>query len=232
MHFLTGLSFAHQPTTAYTWTESSLAAAAGRRLPAWVEISCVAVAAAPRFTIEYDGERVTRFDIDNIDMPEAVVARVPAERDVHFTAMPLPDIRALLLRWRPARWYMQLHQAVLPEDLDLDDGIPAPEVVFCNASEWAQIERRGPFAHPHTSWVITSRDEIRVQRGMEQVSTYRFDPLEKVAESTGAGDVLAGATLGALRRGVPIEGSVRFGAGVAALSLFDRSSEGFASWWV
>lgn len=231
MHFLTGIAFAHQPTTAYTWTEAILAAEADRRLPAWIAIDNVAVAAAPRFTIEYDGELLTRFDIDNIDMPDAVATRVPPERDVHFTAMPLPDIRTLLLRWRPARWSMQLHEAVLPEDLDLDETIPAPDVVFCNDSEWAQIERRGTFAHPSTSWVVTKRDEIRVQRGIQQTWSYRFDALGTVVESTGAGDVLTGATLGALRRGMPLDGAVRFGAGVAVLSLFDRSSEGLAAWW-
>lgn len=232
LHFLSGLAFAKQTATAYTWTDEKLVHMVTQdMLPPWLNVVNTPVADAPEFGITYEGEDVVSFTLKNLSMPPEVAHARVAAGHIHFCAMPLADVGKLLSAWRPLRWSMQLHGTMLSQipSWYWDQGPPG--LIFCNAAERGAAEELRWMQSPEITWVVTRRAGVEVFRGSQLHSEYTFTPADDVVDPTGAGDALAGATLGARLRGVPISAAVRFGTGVAALSLFDFASGSLNAWW-
>jgi hypothetical protein len=229
-HFLNGLAFAGVECEGVTWTSAEVARRARRRLPPWVGLTFEIVPRPPRFAIRYDGEDLDEFAIADIAMPQTLLATVGRRPELHCCAMPLGDVVALVERARPERWSLQLHSSVLPTGPELAALPLPPDLLYCNAFELDLLDGL-PRLMPATTVVVTARDRVRAVRGHDVVADFAFEPVDGVVDTTGAGDILAGAVHGALRRRVPIPLALRFGAGLAALTLADLSSDALTDWW-
>jgi hypothetical protein len=126
---------------------------------------------------------------------------------------------------------MQFHHSVMPDLRDLHQLEIPPTFAFCTSWEH-QFLVPAVAALPETTWIITERDRVVGMRDGAQIADFAFSSIDSPVDTTGAGDLLAGGVIGCLLRGVPLEHAIRFGAGVAALSLADRGSEIFGPWWV
>jgi hypothetical protein len=229
-HFLNGYALSGAECEALTWTSTDLAGRASDRLPDRITLAALRVPNPPRFEIRYEGERLTRFDISNLEMPEGFPDLVGHRETLHCTAMPLTDVIAILDKARPKTWSLQLHESVLPTTAEFDALPSRPSYIFCNTVEYLSFPADFR-ARPDITWVVTDRHRVRVLVADQLRSTYAFEPTDDVVDPTGAGDVFAGATLGATCQGVDIDFAVRFGVGAAAIVLSDWSSEAFAHWW-
>lgn len=229
-HFLNGLAFTCVPCTALTWTTPDVTEQALTALPPWISVESTSVPHAPVFEISYHGETLTNFDISNIEMPSSLTERLAPFDDMHLCAMPLEDALRILRTTRPKRWSIQFHTAVLPRVTDLERLSSPPDVAFCTTREFGRLYPVVS-AFPTATWIVTERDRVRAVRAGDTVAEFTFSPLDSPVDTTGAGDLLAGAIIGCIRRGVPLELALRLGTGVAATSLSDYSTRIFANWW-
>ncbi|HTL40533.1 MAG TPA: PfkB family carbohydrate kinase [Pseudolysinimonas sp.] len=229
-HFLNGYALSGAAAAALTWTTGDILGRAQARLPSRIRFETVLVERSPEFEIQHNDEHLVAFILRNLSMPAEYLDLMPGRERLHFCAMPVSDVVAVLDKARPRVWSMQLHESVLPSPDEFAALPSAPARVFCNAIEYAACPSDVRL-DSSIEWIVTERDQIRVILAEQIASEFRFQPLTSIVDPTGAGDFLAGAVTGALERRVPQEHAVRFGAGVAAVGLSDWSSEAFKNWW-
>ena len=148
------------------------------------------------------------------NLPEAALARIaPLTADKPFFAIAISPAKAVrLAAVLPALsvLFMNRREAAALSGMDTDT--PSPALA-------RKLREKGL-----KGGVITGGGAAIVAFQPRSVFSLRPPPLAVTSDATGAGDALAGATIAAVMRGLPLEDALREGAAAAAVTVTERTA--------